>query len=40
MTHKLILKVRKLQVSIAKRFGIVQKKPWGGGGGFYRPHTI
>ena len=31
MTHKLILKVRKFQLSSAKRFGTVEEKPPGGG---------
>ena len=32
MTHKLILKVKKFQLSNAKRFGTVEEKPRGGGG--------
>ena len=31
MTHKLIFKVKKFQLSIAKRFGTVEEKPPGGG---------
>ena len=33
MTHKLILKVKKFQLSGAIRFGTVEGKPPGGGGG-------
>ena len=38
MTHKLILKVKKSQLSGAKRFGTVEETP--PGGGFHTPPIL